>query len=222
MRPASAQTLSEMPTEQQKQRACVGWNKSWFWWGEKMQPTAFSVLKRFWSPNQNLFSPRNGREISSSVYGQTRHGQLYLFENIFPKQFDSFCTVSQCNKNAESIFVIGSCVWKQMSSKSTVTLSSIEIKVVFSPSQLFCRLWNFKTYPKMIKKILDDSEQLYTNGYLVTIRTFFVSCQSISKAVCSFSENSGVLEAPLTLKLKSNIHSKIAAKPVSQVFAKFF
>ena len=44
---------------------------------QNKQPTAFSVLIRFWSTHQNLFSPRNGREISSSVFGQSRLGQLY-------------------------------------------------------------------------------------------------------------------------------------------------
>ena len=43
---------------------------------QNKQPTAFSVLIRFWSTHQNLFSPRNGREISSSVFGTTRLGQL--------------------------------------------------------------------------------------------------------------------------------------------------
>ena len=46
---------------------------------QNKQPTAFSVLIRFWSTHQNLFSPRNGREISSSLYGTTRLGQLYQF-----------------------------------------------------------------------------------------------------------------------------------------------
>ena len=45
------------------------------------QPTAFSELIRFWRTNRNRFSPTNGREISSSVYGQTRLGQLYKGEN---------------------------------------------------------------------------------------------------------------------------------------------
>ena len=36
------------------------------------------MLRRFYSTNRNRFSSRNGRENSSSVYGQTRCGQLYL------------------------------------------------------------------------------------------------------------------------------------------------
>ena len=43
---------------------------------QSKQPTAFSVLMRFRSTNRNRFSPTNGREISSSVYGTTRLGQL--------------------------------------------------------------------------------------------------------------------------------------------------
>ncbi len=45
---------------------------------QNKQPTAFSVLIRFWSTHQNWFSPRNGREISSSLFDQTRLGQLYV------------------------------------------------------------------------------------------------------------------------------------------------
>ena len=44
---------------------------------QNKQPTAFSVLIRFRSTHQNWFSPRNGREISSSLFDQTRLGQLY-------------------------------------------------------------------------------------------------------------------------------------------------
>ena len=36
----------------------------------------FSVLTWFWSTNRNWFSPTNSRENGSSVYGQTRLGQL--------------------------------------------------------------------------------------------------------------------------------------------------
>ena len=46
---------------------------------QNKQPTAFSVLIRFWSTHQNWFSPRNGREISSSLFDQTRLGQLYVW-----------------------------------------------------------------------------------------------------------------------------------------------
>ena len=38
------------------------------------------MLRRFYSTNRNRFSSRNGRENSSSVYGQTRCGQLYFSE----------------------------------------------------------------------------------------------------------------------------------------------
>ena len=44
---------------------------------QNKQPTAFSVLIRFWSTHQNWFSSRNSRENSSSLYGTTRLGQLY-------------------------------------------------------------------------------------------------------------------------------------------------
>ena len=46
------------------------------WWKNK-QPIAFSVLIWFWSTNRNWFSPTNGRKNGSSVYRQTRLGQLY-------------------------------------------------------------------------------------------------------------------------------------------------
>ena len=65
----------EMPTEQWKQCACVGQKKSCSWWTNK-QPIAFSVLIWFWSTYQNWFSSTNGRENGSSVYRQTRLGQL--------------------------------------------------------------------------------------------------------------------------------------------------
>ena len=67
----------EMHTEQRKQCACEGQKKSCSWWGKK-QPIAFSGPIPAWSTNRNLFSPINGREISSSVYRQTRLGQLYF------------------------------------------------------------------------------------------------------------------------------------------------
>ena len=44
----------------------------------KKHPTASSVSIRFWSTHQNWFSSRNSRENSSSLYGTTRLGQLYL------------------------------------------------------------------------------------------------------------------------------------------------
>ena len=50
---------------------------------QNKQPTAFSVLIRFWSTHQNLFSPRKGREISSSLFDQTRLGQLYFIWSTF-------------------------------------------------------------------------------------------------------------------------------------------
>ena len=48
----------------------------------KKHPTASSVPIRLWSTHQNWFSPRNGREISFSVFDQTRLGQLYLTESV--------------------------------------------------------------------------------------------------------------------------------------------
>ena len=42
----------------------------------------FCDLTRSWDTNQNWISPRNVREISSSVYCTTRQGQLYLFQKI--------------------------------------------------------------------------------------------------------------------------------------------
>ena len=68
----------EMHTEQRKQCACKG-QKKVVPGGEKKQPIAFSGPIRAWSTNQNLFSPTNGREIGSSVYGRTRPTQLYAF-----------------------------------------------------------------------------------------------------------------------------------------------
>ena len=56
-------------------------NKSCSWWKNK-QPIAFSVLIWFWSTNRNWFSPTNGRENGSSVYRQTRLGQLYKVTQI--------------------------------------------------------------------------------------------------------------------------------------------
>ena len=60
---------------------------------QSKQPTAFSVLMRFRSTNRNQFSPTNGREISSSVFGQTRLGQLYFlrfFTQSTPQQLLQF------------------------------------------------------------------------------------------------------------------------------------
>ena len=59
---------------------------------QSKQPTAFSVLMRFRSTNRNRFSSPNGREISSSVFGQTRLGQLYplFFFDDFPNHYN--CT----------------------------------------------------------------------------------------------------------------------------------
>ena len=54
---------------------CWSCKQKWEWEKNK-QPTAFSVLIRFWSTHQNLFSPRNGQEISSSLFDQTRLGKL--------------------------------------------------------------------------------------------------------------------------------------------------
>ena len=65
----------EMPTEQRKQCASLG-QKKVAPGGKMMHPIAFSGPIRAWSTNWNLFSPTNGREISSSVYGQTRRTQL--------------------------------------------------------------------------------------------------------------------------------------------------
>ena len=42
------------------------------------QPITLSELIRPWDTNRNRFSPRNVREISSSVYGRTRLGQLHF------------------------------------------------------------------------------------------------------------------------------------------------
>ena len=50
---------------------------------QNKQPTAFSVLIRFWSTYQNLFSPTNGQKISSSVFGQTRPTRLYSHGQAF-------------------------------------------------------------------------------------------------------------------------------------------
>ena len=48
-------------------------------WAETTtHPIAFLGPIRSWNTNRNLFSPTNGREISSSVYGRTRPTQLYL------------------------------------------------------------------------------------------------------------------------------------------------
>ena len=54
---------------------CWSCKQKWAWEKNK-QPTAFSVLIRFWRTNQNQFSPKNGRENGSSLYGTTRLGQL--------------------------------------------------------------------------------------------------------------------------------------------------
>ena len=63
---------------------CWSCKQKWAWEKNK-QPTAFSVLIRFWRTNQNQFSPKNGQENGSSLYGTTRLGQLYalgLFQLI--------------------------------------------------------------------------------------------------------------------------------------------
>ena len=44
---------------------------------KKKQPIADSLPMRFCSTNWNWVSPTNGREISSSLFGLTRFGQLY-------------------------------------------------------------------------------------------------------------------------------------------------
>ena len=49
-------------------------------------PIAFLSPIRSWNTNRNLFSPTNGREISSSVYGRTRPTQLY---NNAPERWNS-------------------------------------------------------------------------------------------------------------------------------------
>ena len=61
---------------------------------QSKQPTAFSVLMRFRSTNRNRFSPTNGREISSSVFGQTRLGQLYMYQ-VAPGGAGIMCSTSQ-------------------------------------------------------------------------------------------------------------------------------
>ena len=75
MWPASSQIHLKCPLSSGSSVHVKG-KKSCSWWKNK-QPIAFSVLIRSWSTNQNLFSPTNGREISSSVYGRTRPTQLY-------------------------------------------------------------------------------------------------------------------------------------------------
>ena len=70
----------EMPKEQQKQVYIYRAKKSCSWWKNK-QPIAFSVLIQSWSTNQNWFSPTSGRENGSSVYRQTRLGELYVCTN---------------------------------------------------------------------------------------------------------------------------------------------
>ena len=45
---------------------------------QNKQPTAGSVPIHFWRTDQNLFSPTNGRENGSSVFGTTRLGHLYI------------------------------------------------------------------------------------------------------------------------------------------------
>ena len=47
-----------------------------------MHPIPGPMLRRFYSTNRNRFSSRNGRENSSSVYCQTRCGQLYNIGKI--------------------------------------------------------------------------------------------------------------------------------------------
>ena len=53
--------------------ACMGQNKS-TWWMKNKQPTADSVRIRFSSTKRNGISPKNGREISSSLFALTRFG----------------------------------------------------------------------------------------------------------------------------------------------------
>ena len=68
--------------------------------GEKKQPIAFSGPIPAWSTNRNLFSPINGREISSSVYRQTRLGQLYI--NLLMEEETTENTATEENGDAEN------------------------------------------------------------------------------------------------------------------------
>ena len=72
------QILLKICLEHPTGRASCGKQKKSDRESQSKQPTAFSVLMRFRSTNRNRFSPTNGREISSSVFGQTRLGQLYV------------------------------------------------------------------------------------------------------------------------------------------------
>ena len=67
--------LLEMPMEEWMLWVSVGQNKI-TWWIKNKQPSADSVSIRFYSTNPIWISPTKGREISSSVYGLARFGQL--------------------------------------------------------------------------------------------------------------------------------------------------
>ena len=68
---------------------------------QNKQPTAGSVPIHFWRTDQNLFSPTNGRENSSSVYGMTRLGQLYISCNR--SYFFWNCWYWKCGKLEETL-----------------------------------------------------------------------------------------------------------------------
>ena len=112
-------------------------------WAETTtHPIAFLGPIRSWNTNRNLFSPTNGREISSSVYGRTRPTQLYFFFRkmieIFLKIFTSSQTIAE---QGHQVFALTNWLTQQITHISQLLAWYIQYQ---------CKHNNLHTYPQLL------------------------------------------------------------------------